>query len=84
VALIISCWLPLRGSAKLTKHHPHSCAVALQAHAGIKPQELNAEAAAAAAAASRQAAYDAAQIDASPIQARLAQELFDKGFSHFR
>jgi hypothetical protein len=44
-----------------------------------------AAAAEAAAAASRQAAYEAATgQDASPIQLRLAQELFDKGFSDFR
>ncbi|WIA13609.1 hypothetical protein OEZ85_007174 [Tetradesmus obliquus] len=57
---------------------------ASQAPAGTPPPVPDAAAAEAAAAASRQAAYEAAQVDASPIQARLAQELFDKGFSDFR
>jgi hypothetical protein len=60
------------------------CAYTLQAPSSAQPPALDAAAAKAAAAASRQAAYEAAQIDASPIQARLAQELFDKGFSDFR
>jgi hypothetical protein len=60
------------------------CIHELQAPSGAQPPALDAAAAKAAAAASRQAAYEAAQVDASPIQARLAQELFDKGFSDFR
>jgi len=44
-----------------------------------------ASAASASAAVSRQAAYEASTgPDASPIQQRLAQELFDKGFTDFR
>ncbi|KAF8060054.1 hypothetical protein HT031_004993 [Scenedesmus sp. PABB004] len=43
-----------------------------------------ATAAAAAAAAARDAALAAALVDASPIQARLARELHEKGFSDFR
>jgi hypothetical protein len=47
--------------------------------------EVTAAADAAAAAASRQAAYEASTgPDASPIQLRLAKELFGKGFSDFR
>jgi hypothetical protein len=46
---------------------------------------VSAAAAEAAAAATRQAAFEAATgEDSSPIQLRLAQELFDKGFPDFR
>lgn len=57
---------------------------------GTEAAAAAAEAAAASAEASRQAAYEAAMTDnltrkaASPIQARLAKELYDKGFSDFR
>jgi hypothetical protein len=72
--------------------HAHACTPA-QAGAGADScggaagttTQPAAAAAAAAAAANRQAAYDAATAPgASAIQQRLAQELFDKGFSDFR
>jgi hypothetical protein len=52
---------------------------------GAAAVEVTTAADAAAAAASRQAAYEASTgADASPIQLRLAKELFEKGFSDFR
>lgn len=87
-----SCrWLNITMSLHISQHPlgvcpaPH-CLALMQADQ--QPQTSTSAAAAAeaaAAAASRQAAYEAATgQDASPIQLRLAQELFDKGFSDFR